>query len=308
MNYFDLHCDTPFELFHKGKHLSGDGTHITAGKVSRFGKYAQVFDIWSQRILTDDEAYARFFEIYDNFMRELSETPEFAFCRTYADLEKAERDGKHAAFLGVEGANLLGGNIKRLDELAAHGVRFLTLTWSGESVIGGAHGTDKGLTDFGRDVISRAGELGIIVDVSHGSDKLMGEAVELCAGKTPAIATHSNSRFCADHPRNLTDELAKRICECGGIIGVSMCDIHLKAGGGSDTSDVIRHLCHYLDLGLEKHICFGGDFDGTDLPTGMTDISSMEKVVCAARSAGIDEKTLDDVLYGNARAYFEKYL
>lgn len=309
MNYFDLHCDTPYELFHKKIRFSGGDTHITAEKSRYLGKYAQIFDIWSDNKLTDDEAYSAFFEIYDNFMRELDENPEFVLCRLSRDLAEAEKVGRRAAFLGVEGANLLGGDISRLDELYSRGVRVLTLTWKGESCIGGAYGTDTGLTDFGREVILRCEELGIAVDVSHGSDRLIEETVGLCAdGKIPAIATHSNSRACCEHTRNLTDGLAKKIADAGGIIGISFCRGHLSGAEVVTAGDVVRHLRHYLSLGLEDAICFGGDFDGAKLPDEMHDITYLYKIAECAEKSGIGRGILDKVFYGNARGFFEKYM
>lgn len=309
MDYFDLHCDTPFELFHRKSRLRNGSTHITGEKLAGLGKYAQVFDIWSEKKLSDDEVYGRFFEICDNFFEELAENPEFLLCKNSEDIVRAESDGKHAAILGVEGANLLGGDVSRLEKLYSRGVRVMTLTWSGISCIGGAHGTDEGLTGFGREVVAGCERLGVIVDVSHGSDKLIGEVTEYCSSaKIPAIATHSCSRSCRDHPRNLTDGAAKRIAAAGGIVGLSLCRTHLSGEKDVMVQDAVRHLCRYLEIGLEKNLCIGADLDGTDIPDGMTDVSSIGVLYEAALRAGVGEDTLSDVFYGNARRFFVKYL
>ena len=309
MDYFDTHCDTAFELFHRKSRLRDGSTHITAEKLAKYGRYAQVFDIWSEKRLSDDEAYARFFEIYDYFIAELAENPEFFLCKSADDIARAEKDGKRAAILGAEGANLLGGDVSRLGKLFSCGLRVLTLTWSGISCIGGAHGTDAGLTDFGRDVVSECERLGVIVDVSHGSDKLTDEATEYCAlAKIPAIATHSCSRQCRDHPRNLTDDAAKRIAAAGGIVGMSLCPAHLSDKKEATAEDAVRHICHYLDLGLERNLCIGADLDGTELPAGITDVSSLGSLREAMLRAGISEDMVSAVFYGNARRFFGRYL
>lgn len=308
MDYFDLHCDTPFELYRRKSRLKDGDTHITSEKLSGFRKYAQIMDIWSQNGLAGDICYGNFFKIYDNFMSELKENPEFSFCRSSRDLAEAEKAGGRAVFLGVEGANLLSGDISRLDVLYSRGVRFLTLTWAGESCIGGAHGTETGLSEFGREVVLRCEKLGITVDVSHGSDLLTDEATEICASnKIPAIASHCNSRACRNHSRNLTDNRAKRIAAAGGIIGISLARNHL-ATEDAKTSDVMRHIAHYLSLGLEKNLCFGCDMDGTDLPDGMRDVSSMGKLYDEMISSGFGRQTADDVFYGNAHRFFGKYM
>ena len=309
INYFDLHCDTPYELYQRKSRFSDGNTHITSEKARAFGKYAQVFDIWSDNALSDDEAYSDFFIICENFKKELERSPEFAFCTSAEEMKNAFENGKKAAFLGVEGANLLAGDIRRLDALYQNGVRVLTLTWAGESCIGGAHRTQSGLTGFGKTVVERCEELGIVTDVSHGSDILTDEVAEICSSlKIPAIATHSDSRECRDHSRNLTDALALKIASAGGIIGVSFCDNHLKGRGEAEISDIIRHVYHYLDIGLENNICFGSDFDGTDLPRGMNGIDDVYKIYEAAVSTGISETALDKLFFGNAYGFFEKYL
>ena len=102
MNYFDLHCDTPFELYKRKTPLASGGTHITAEKLRCFEKYAQIMDIWSQNDLSGQECYDNFFRIYDNFMRELAENPQFCFCRGSDDMENARffselREGNSSA-------------------------------------------------------------------------------------------------------------------------------------------------------------------------------------------------------------------
>lgn len=309
MNYFDLHCDTPFEIYHKNMRFSDGNTHITAKKTAALENYVQVFDVWSDNKLSDNDAFSDFFKIYENFKNELSASSEFAFCTCADDMKNALENNKKAALLGVEGANLLAGDINRLYELFKSGVRILTLTWAGESCIGGAHGTKTGLTDFGREVVLKCESLGIITDVSHGSDKLTEETVEICSSyRVPAIATHSNSRECRDHSRNLTDTQAKKIAAAGGIIGISLCDNHLKARGEATIDDVIRHMAHYLDLGLENNVCFGSDFDGTDLPLGINGIEDVYKIHDAAHEYGIDDNTLEKVFFKNAEKFFLKFL
>ncbi len=157
-------------------------------------------------------------------------------------------------------------------------------------------------------MVLRCEKLGIVVDVSHGSDRLTDEVTEMCRSmKIPAIASHSNSRVCLNHSRNLTDERAKRIAEAGGIIGISLARNHL-APEDAKTSDVLRHIAHYLELGLGKNVCFGCDMDGADLPDCVRDVSSMPKIYDSLVASGIGKETADGIFYGNARRFFEKYM
>ncbi len=309
MNYFDLHCDTPFELYKRKTPLASGQTHITAEKTRGFDKYAQITDIWSQNDLSGQECYEQFFKIYDNFTGELEKNPQFCFCRTSADMTKAFSEGRQPVFLGIEGGRLLCEDISRLDALYAAGARFFTLVWKGDCDIGGAHDTENGLTDFGRRVVERLSELGMAVDLSHASDRMAQEATEICkSGKIPAIASHSGARAVTSHRRNLTDDLAKKIAGAGGITGVCLADAFISDTKPAHISDAVRHILHCLDIGLEKSICIGGDLDGATLPAEIRDVSDMPRLFEALLSAGVSEKTAQDIFFYNAERFVRRYM
>lgn len=309
MNYFDLHCDTPFELYKRKTPLVSGSTHITAEKVRGFEKYAQIMDIWSQNDLSGQECYDNFFKIYGNFINELAENPQYCLCRDSSDMTTAFSEGRNPVFLGIEGGKLLCGDISRLDVLYAAGVRFFTLVWKGECEIGGAHNVKNGLTEFGKKVVLRLSELGMAVDVSHASDRMTEETVELCKnGKIPAIASHSSARSITLQGRNLTDELAKKIAGAGGVIGVCLADVFLSDTKPAHISDAVRHILHYLDMGLEKSICIGADLDGSAPPEEIKDVSDMPRLFEALLSAGVSEKTVRNIFFFNAERFIRKYM
>ena len=309
MNCFDLHCDTPFELYKRKTPLASGGTHITAEKISGFEKYAQIMDIWSQDDLSGQECYDNFFKICDNLMRELAENPQICFCRSSADMKNAFSAGKRPIFLGIEGGKLICGDLSRLDTLYASGARFFTLVWKDDCDIGGAHNTENGLTDFGRRVVRRLSKLGMAVDVSHASDRMAEETIELCkSGKIPAIASHSSARAITSHRRNLTDELAKKISGAGGIIGVCLAGGFLSGAAPAHLSDAVRHIMHYLDIGLEKSVCIGADLDGATPPEEIKDVSDMPRLYEAVLSAGVDEGTAEDIFFRNAERFVSEYM
>ena len=136
-------------------------------------KLQKVIDAINARLakntLSDDEAYERYNYIF-KYVNEI-ELCGARFCTSSSDYFECAENGARL-FLAVEGANLLGGDILRLDKLYSDGVRFLTLVWKGTSCIGGAWDTDEGLSSFGREVVKRCSELGIVVDLSHASHKM----------------------------------------------------------------------------------------------------------------------------------------
>ena len=306
MNYFDLHCDTLYEMYEKSAGFYGSGCAVSFENAALFGKYARVMAIWTKAGIPDEEAYKRYKNILAH--AEKSKSENIVFCRCAADMKAAFDEKKIPVFLAVEGASILCGDISRLDTLYFDGVRFLTLTWKNSDIIGGAWNTSDGLTDFGREVVKKCASLGIVVDVSHASRAATAESLELaekCGAKV--IATHSNAYSVCPHGRNLTDDEAKTIASRGGVIGISFTPGHLNISGSADISDVVAHAAHYLSLGLEDALCIGADFDGVvNLPRGINDERNIVDVEKAFEKAGFDKKTREKIFFGNAYDYIVK--
>lgn len=303
MNYFDLHCDTLYEMFERGVGFSKNGLCVDLDNSALFDKYARITAIWTKSGIPDDDAWQRFKKILAHAKEKLMDGA--VFCGGSQKIEEALVEKKIPLILAVEGANLLGGDISRLDELYNDGVRFLTLVWKGESCIGGAWNTDVGLTDFGRATVKRCAELGIIVDVSHASHKMTSQLLDMAGDVgSKIVATHSDAYSICAHDRNLTDGEAKAISAAGGVIGISMTPAHIREGGDADVSDIIRHVCHYLSLGLEDSVCIGADFDGVAvLPRGIADERDMIKLDGEMKKAGISAAVREKIFWGNAARF-----
>ena len=180
-------------------------------------------------------------------------------------------------YLSVEDARLIAGKIERLDVLYEMGVRFLIPMWSGKSCIGGAFDSDEGLTDFGKEVIKRCFDIGIIPDISHASIKSANDIFNIAEGvRKPVIASHSCSFAAYHHARNLRDDQFERIKSLGGIVGLSFCRYHLtNKNDKCNTDNILAHLEHYLEIGGEDTVCFGADMDGAPMPDDIKGIESV---------------------------------
>ena len=283
LSLFDTHCDTAYELYHRGVHLhANDCCHISLDKAEVYDRYAQYYAIWSNRRLDDEACWQDFLRIASNFKAELARIPDQAVqVKNANDLEEAVNAGKHAAILAVEDARLTAGNLARLDEMKALGVKYLTLLWGGDTCIGGSHNTENGLTDYGKALARRSFELGIIPDVSHASEQSVDDLIPIAYeyGK-PFIATHSNSHALYPHTRNLRDRHFAVIKELRGIVGVSLCPSHLTdcSVRPATAEDVFAHVDYYLSLGGEDLVGFGADWDGTDLPQGFGGVQDLTQV------------------------------
>lgn len=306
---FDLHCDTLHECLVQGKDLHNNDLHLSASRLSEYKKFCQVMAVWSDSKSGEDEAYDSFFGAAQILFKEADGNPNVRFCRNSDDLAECEKDGVGGLFLAVEGGKLLSDDLSRLDTLYSTGVRFLTLVWNDPCKIGGTNVESHGLTDFGRSVVERCLKLGIIPDVSHGSDALIADTVEICAAKCrPCIATHSNSRAVMDHPRNLTDENFIKIAELGGLVGISLAPMHLTEGE-CKISDIIRHIEHYLSLGGEDTVCLGCDLDGVgNLPKGIENVSDVAKIADELGRFNYTDTLIEKIFYANARNFISLWL
>ena len=307
LKLFDLHCDTASLLFDRKQSLAANDLHIDLDKANSFDTYIQTMAVWSNYRLSDEAAWERFWDIRENLLAQL-DAYRIPLIKNSGDLSKAA-ENKRGAILAVEDARLLAGHPERLDIRHDCGVRFLTLTWSGETCIGGSHDTDAPLTDFGRAVVERCFALGITPDVSHASRPVTAEVLAMAKqARRPAIATHSNAFSCRQHTRNLTDAEFRTIAECGGVVGISLAPDHL-ADGACGIRDVVSHIRHYLSLGGEHALCLGCDFDGIDtVPDGLSDLSCLPILAEALSDAGISDAVIHRIFFENAYGFAVKNL
>lgn len=192
------------------------------------------------------------------------------------DLNFAMECEKHASLLSIEGGGGLFADSEELTTLYRAGLRVLGIAWDTNELATSAFDSeDNGLTDAGRELIKKASEMGIILDVSHLSDRSTAELLELTP--YPVIATHSNFREICNVPRNLPKELARQIAARGGVIGLNLYPPTLREGGSATLDDILRHVDYALEQYGENSLGFGFDIDGTDgdYPLCVNDRSSI---------------------------------
>lgn len=213
------------------------------------------------------------------------------------DLFFVTEESKNAAMFTVEGGAGLFWDSPELDTLARAGLRVLGIAWdTNELACGAWEKDDTGLTEEGKKMVLRCSELGIIIDLSHLSDRAFYEVFEL--SPLPHIATHSNYREICHSKRNLTRDMAKRIASRGGVIGINLYPPFLKDGGVADARDVLRHIDYALDLfGSDENIGLGFDIDGIDgnYPIGIDESGSIHDRVIELISIKYGEKTVERI-------------
>lgn len=183
----------------------------------------------------------------------------------------------------------------------------LTLTWNGPNELGSGHGAGEGLTAFGREAVTALEEADVLVDASHLNDR--GFEDLLAVAKKPFVASHSNARSVCAHSRNLPDEFIREMVRRGGLIGLNYSRSFLserEGAGGLD--DLYRHVCRFLELGAEKCLALGSDYDGTDIHPELDSVEKALGIYDYLTGRGIAPDVADGVLFGNAMAFFRKHL
>ncbi len=179
------------------------------------------------------------------------------------DLFKAERDGGISSVLTIEGGGGLFADSEELITLKNAGLSVLGLAWDKNELASSAFDDiDDGLTEEGVRMIDKCQELGIIIDVSHLSDKSFYETLEI--SKLPVLATHSNFRELCSSPRNLTRDMAQKIAARGGVIGLNLYPDFLNDSKKATKDDILRHVGYGLDLLGDSALGFGFDIDGIE--------------------------------------------
>ncbi len=307
---FDLHCDTPYGLFNEKQSLKSNNLHVALDKASVFSRYAQIAAIWSDDKLSDEDAYTAFWRILNNFKYEIELNRQHAaICTSYDEF--AQLPAEFAAFfLAIEDARILSGNVERIREVYDAGVRFISMNWKGENALGGGYDTNSPLTHLGKTVVGLALDLGMIIDVSHSSARVVDEIAEMASGvKRPIIATHSNSNSVAVHPRNLTDDQFVKISQSGGIVGISLAGAHLCGIGNTNASieNIIDHIEYYLGLDGQHTVCLGCDFDGISAtPAGISNISELYRLADAMSAKNFSDELINAIFYQNANDFLKK--
>lgn len=299
MNYpiIDGHCDTALELYIKGESLQSASGHVDLQKLRTYPRFAQFFafcPVEKQR----ENAAALYEKSLQNFLRELEKNKaDISLCRNTAQLHEAWENGKTAAFLSIEGAEAIACDPGRLEEAKGAGISMLTLTWNYHNALGGSHLTGEGLTSLGRDFARQAQKLGIILDVSHLSDRGFYDLLDLT--EQPLVASHSNSRRICDHTRNLTDEQFRLLAQTGGTAGLNLYAFFLQEEGAADFSHLLRHLEHFLEMD-ENAVSLGLDLDGfTDAPKGFSSLLDLEKLMVFLENHGFPPHVMEKICAGN---------
>lgn len=342
---FDLHCDALQRSLDMGHDLGGETPgHFDLAKAARGGVRAISLTAWINSTYADEAGASKrrtnalldaaddLFAAHPELIRRVD---------SVAELEGLP-EGVVGCLLAIEGGHAIEDDLAQLQHYAGRGVRVMTLTWNNHlswarsCQDGAPAGTPEGLSAFGREVVTRMGELGMRADLSHAAERTFYDALE-CDGPAPVI-THSGCKALSNHPRNVTDDQLRALAERGCVIGIpfatafldeseraaerafrktdafqsaargGLTEAHMHQGNAIQAGlapfpieHVVRHVLHALEVAGPAHVAIGSDFDGIDRrPAGLEDASGYPVLLEALAAAGVDEETIAAVAYGNA--------
>ncbi len=246
----DTHDDTTQRFFAKDYDLGARNPegHVDIPRMREGGMNAIFFSIWIDGRIMGPPAVQKALDQIDAVRENVKRhSHDMVLARSADDVRRAHAQGKIAALMGVEGGHMIGNDIRVVRIFADLGVRYMTLShfyndeWADSSTDKPAH---NGLTNFGKDVVREMNRQGMLVDISHVSDKTFYDALEV--SKAPLIASHSSCRAICDHVRDMSDDMIKALAAKGGVIQItyerSFIDQAYKDAYDRETGGAVAHL------------------------------------------------------------------
>ena len=338
---FDAHIDTATHLLWRNPDFSTrlNAGHVDIPRLREGGVDAAFFAVWINDEGSDLDAMRLTIREIDAIHRTIDANPDdLALALNADDVLKAKSEGKIAVLISIEGGRCIDEDLGVLRTFYRLGVRSITLAWGAAIGWIDSHNDQRhnGLTDFGRSVVREMQQLGMIVDISHVSDKSFWDVLE--TAKRPIFASHSCCRSLQEHPRNMTDDMITSLGQADGLININFVagfvggdpstgyrhsekpdesdmkdpfDFLTKkgVGAGPPISRLMDHFDHAVALAGADHVGIGSDYDGAShFPIGLDDISMMPLVTESLLQRGHSPEVVEGILGANNLQLFRKTL
>ncbi len=312
----DTHCDTLkglMPMFTQPKNSWWDDRsdigigarsslgHIDLPRLREGGVDCQVFAITSVRDRTRPYAMRTAMEMIGIFYQECAANPDAVTpVTTHEEILETAAEGKGAAMLSIEGADIIEGKVGVLRVYHRLGVRMVGLVHSLRNELADGVADDRtggGLSELGVEAVQELDRLGILIDISHLSDAGFWDLVDVAKG--PVMASHSNARAVCDHPRNMTDDMIRVMADRGGVMGMNFAPgfVHPTL---ATVQGVVDHIDYIVNLVGPDHVGLGSDFDGIPYtPVGLEDVTKMPNITAELFERGYSEEDIKKVLGEN---------
>ncbi len=330
MKVVDMHCDTISELLHakeRGEAASILENHLDIDlfKMKKGDYLLQNFAMFVHLGKTKDPFHYAM-KLIDLFYTELEPySDQIGIVKSYQDIEKNRKEGKMSALLTLEEGGICKGDLAALRDFYRLGARMMTITWNFPNELGFPNGKDEsvmppkvipdtvhGLTETGISFVQEMERIGMIIDISHLNDAGIWDVFHYT--KKPLVASHSNARALAGHPRNLTDEMLCTLADRGGVAGINYFDAFVRDRVPGQTQfmttckDLVAHMKHMKQVGGIGCIGLGSDFDGFDTPVEMKDCSGMQLLADEMSREGFTTGEIEAVFSENVLRVYKELL
>lgn len=295
-----------FEKFHSEKFKKGE---VMGG----------IFAAWLNDSYKEEEWEKEMIYMITSSMFEINNNKNlFHIIKNKGDFEKGLKSDKFNVLLGVEGLKAIGKNLDWLDMLYNLGFRHATLTWNEKNLLasGAKSDEDTGLSPLGEDVVKKMNSLGMIVDVSHASEKTFWDIVNTTS--KPIIASHSNAKTLCNHVRNLSDEQIKAIANLNGVIGVVACNSFINpVENEADLNGFVDHIDYMVKIAGINHVGLGFDFceylpnpQGLPYsnPKNLNGASEAQNVIKELKKRGYSQEEIEKIAYKNFMRVIDEIL
>ena len=283
----DSHCDTPmFFTDNSRENITMFGTRsdkvlVNLPKMTEGRLDASIMVAYIPQGERTQEAYEYVATKTDRLLTQIEEivranSDRVGLAETEEDILMLKAQGKKAILRGIENGYAIGKDIGLLEYFKKRGIVYMTLCHNGDNdICDSARGNNEhgGLSPFGKEVVEQMNRIGILVDLSHASEKSFYDALEV--SKVPIVCSHSSARALCDHPRNLTDDQMKALAKADGVAQTTVYNGFLRKEGQATIIDAVEHLCHAAKIMGVEHVGLGTDFDGDGGVPGLADASEI---------------------------------
>ncbi len=329
MRVVDMHCDTVYEIFERRAEgekvcLRSSGLHLDLEKMKKGDYGLQNFAVYVNLKKTEDP-FCRAMEMIDTFYEEMRANEDIiGVVRSWKEICRNWEEGRMSAMLTMEEGGVCRGDVRLLRDFYRLGVRMMTLTWNFPNQLGYPNrivnegpekgcwpDTEHGLTEKGLEFLDEMERLGMIIDISHLNDAGIRDV--FAHTRKPFVASHSNARALAGHPRNLTDDMIRGLGERGGVAGINYCPAFLhdwkdEEQARSLISHMVDHMRHMKQTGGVGCVGLGSDFDGIRGELELGDGSGLPLLEAEMRRQGFTSSEIEAVFHGNVLRVYREIL
>ncbi|MDR3339175.1 MAG: gamma-glutamyl-gamma-aminobutyrate hydrolase family protein [Candidatus Symbiothrix sp.] len=302
----DSHCDTPMffpqgiDIGKKNKQTKVDIPKMQEGMLDAVFMVAYLPQ-GARTAAASQKAFDKAVSIINQIKQQAEKNKDLvAVANSVEELKKNKAEGKKTIFIGIENGYAIGKDIRNVEHFARMGVKYITLSHNGDNDICDSNRGNrehKGLSEFGREVVHEMNRLGIMVDISHTSEKTSFDVLEI--SQYPVIASHSSVKALCNHPRNISDKLMKAIAAKGGLIQICFYKGFLKKDGQAKLKDAIDHIDYVVKTVGVDYVGIGTDFDGDGGIPGAQNASEAPQITLELLRRGYSDEDIAKIWGGN---------